>query len=152
MRTHLLAVLLLCFAAEASLAQQQVATTQGPPTLVADTSRPVAATRVGLTQNFAIVSAILKETRRVQIILPASYQKTNASRRYPVTVVVDGEYLKITPQGLTYGFMNGMRPRAMNLFEGTLTGDTLSGKKRFGGIKFDESGPPLQFSFKRRAT
>lgn len=59
------------------------------------------------------------------------------------------EYLKITPTGLTYGFMNGMRPRGMNLFEGILTGDTLAGKKRFGGIKFEEQGPPLQFSFKR---
>lgn len=59
------------------------------------------------------------------------------------------EYLKVTPDGLTYGFMNGMRPRAMNLFEGKLTGDTLAGKKRFGGIRFEEKGPPLQFSFKR---
>jgi hypothetical protein len=61
------------------------------------------------------------------------------------------EYLKITPVGLTYGFMNGMRPRAMNLFEGTLTGETLAGKKRFGGIRFEEKGPGLQFSFKRLA-
>jgi hypothetical protein len=59
------------------------------------------------------------------------------------------EYLKVTPNGLTYGFMNGMRPRAMNLFEGTLTGDTLAGKKRFGGIRFEEDGPALQFSFTR---
>lgn len=59
------------------------------------------------------------------------------------------EYLKVTPVGLTYGFMNGMRPRAMNLFEGKLEGDTLSGTKRFGGIRFEEKGPPLQFSFKR---
>ena len=59
------------------------------------------------------------------------------------------EYLKVTPDGLTYGFMNGMRPRAMNLFEGKLSGDTLAGKKRFGGIKFEEDGPPLQFSFTR---
>ena len=59
------------------------------------------------------------------------------------------EYLKVTRVGLTYGFMNGMRPRAMNLFEGTLKGDTLSGTKRFGGIRFEEKGPPLQFSFKR---
>ena len=59
------------------------------------------------------------------------------------------EYLKVTPDGLTYGFMNGMRPRAMVLFEGKLTGDTLAGKKRFGGIRFEEKGPPLLFSFKR---
>lgn len=60
------------------------------------------------------------------------------------------EHLKITSNGLTYGFMNGMRPRAMNLFEGKLTGDTLAGTKRFGGIRFEENGPPLQFSFTRQ--
>jgi len=27
----------------------------------------------------------------------------------------------------------------MNLFEGKLTGDTLTGKKRFGGIRFEEA-------------
>ena len=63
--------------------------------------------------------------------------------------VAQVEYLKVTADGLTYGFMNGMRPRAMNLFEGKLTGDTLAGTKRFGGIRFEEKGPPLQFSFKR---
>jgi len=59
------------------------------------------------------------------------------------------EYLRITPEGLTYGFMNGMRPRGMNLFEGKLSGDNLAGTKRFGGIRFEEKGPPVQFSFKR---
>lgn len=60
-------------------------------------------------------------------------------------------YLRITPTGLTYGFMNGMRPRGVILFEGTLVGDTLAGKMRFGGINFDrpDGAPPLQFSFKR---
>ena len=63
------------------------------------------------------------------------------------------EYLRITPGGLTYGFMNGMRPRGVNLFEGTLKGDTLSGKVRFGGINFKPPDgfpdDPLLFSFKR---
>ncbi|MGH9938153.1 MAG: alpha/beta hydrolase [Blastocatellia bacterium] len=61
------------------------------------------------------------------------------------------QYLRITPAGLTYGFMNGMRPRGVLLFEGTLEGDTLSGKMRFGGINFESpaGGPPSQFSFKR---
>ncbi len=61
------------------------------------------------------------------------------------------EYLRVTDKGLTYGFMNGMRPRGVAMFEGTLTGDTLSGKMRFGGVAFDEpaGAPPLQFSFKR---
>jgi hypothetical protein len=64
------------------------------------------------------------------------------------------EYLRITDKGLTYGFMNGMRPRGVALFEGKLEGDTLSGKMRFGGISFEErdGAPPLRFSFKRVGT
>src|SRR5262245_28291785 len=67
--------------------------------------------------------------------------------------VIRWQYLKITPQGMTWGFMNGMRPRGVVLFEGKLEGDTLSGKSRFGGIDFrlpDGSPPPSHFfSFKR---
>lgn len=63
------------------------------------------------------------------------------------------EYLKVTSQGMTWGNMNGMRPRGLNLFEGTLKGDTLSGIVRFGGIDFrrpdGSKPPPLYFSFKR---
>ena len=63
------------------------------------------------------------------------------------------EYLKVTPQGLTWGNMNGMRPRGVNLFEGTLKGDMFAGTVRFGGIDFRQDDgsppPPLYFSFKR---
>ncbi|MEP7338064.1 MAG: alpha/beta hydrolase-fold protein [Acidobacteriota bacterium] len=63
------------------------------------------------------------------------------------------EYLRITQSGLTYGYMNGMRPRGVILFEGKLEGDALAGKSRFGGIDFrmpDGSPPPSpSFSFKR---
>jgi hypothetical protein len=62
-------------------------------------------------------------------------------------------YMRITPAGMTWGFMNGMRPRGVILFEGKLEGDTLTGQDRFGGINFrrpDGSPPPPQhFSFKR---
>ena len=65
------------------------------------------------------------------------------------------QYLKITPNGMTWGFMNGMRPRGVVLFEGTLKGDTLAGTSRFGGIDFrmpdGSPGPPHFFSFKRVA-
>ena len=44
-------------------------------------------------------------------------------------------------------------PRGVNIFEGTLKDDTLTGTVRFGGIDFkrpDGSPPePLHFSFKR---
>jgi hypothetical protein len=46
------------------------------------------------------------------------------------------QYLKVTPQGLTFGHMNGMRPRGMLLHEATRDGDTLRGTVRFGGINF----------------
>jgi len=63
------------------------------------------------------------------------------------------EYLKITSQGMTWGNLNGMRPRGVVLFEGKLEGDTLAGKSRFGGIDFRQpDGSPPQspsFSFKR---
>jgi len=63
------------------------------------------------------------------------------------------EYLKITSRGMTWGNMNGMRPRGVVLFEGKLEGDTLAGTNRFGGIDFrlpdGSPPPPVHFSFKR---
>ena len=63
------------------------------------------------------------------------------------------EYLKVTPVGLTFGFMNGMRPRGMILHEGVLKGDTLAGSTRWGGISFrypEGMIPPHPaFSFRR---
>jgi len=54
------------------------------------------------------------------------------------------EYLKVTPQGLTFGFMNGMRPRGMLLYEGRREGGVLAGEMRFGGINFQlPDGHPL---------
>ncbi|MGE0130527.1 MAG: alpha/beta hydrolase [Blastocatellales bacterium] len=66
------------------------------------------------------------------------------------------EHLRVTPAGLTYGYMNGMRPRGVLLYEGKLEGDTLSGKMRLGGVDFrrpDGSPPPtINFSFKRASS
>jgi len=63
------------------------------------------------------------------------------------------EYFQITPEGMTWGMMNGMRPMGVLLFEGKLKGDTISGTERFGGISFRQPDgslpPPLYFSFKR---
>jgi len=44
-------------------------------------------------------------------------------------------YLKVTARGLSFGRMNGMRPRGLVIHEGTLQGDTLSGQTRWGGIR-----------------
>ena len=64
-------------------------------------------------------------------------------------------YLSVTAHGLTFGYMNGMRPRGMLLYEGTLKGDTLSGDMRWGGVSFrmpDGSPPPaIHFLYRRIA-
>ena len=63
------------------------------------------------------------------------------------------EHLRITPAGLTFGYMNGMRPRGVILYEGRRDGDTLTGQMRFGGVEFrmpDGTKPALpSFTFKR---
>jgi hypothetical protein len=64
------------------------------------------------------------------------------------------EYLKITPAGMTFGFMNGMRPRGVILFEGKREGNRLSGSVRFGGINFvrpPEMPAHHEFAYTRRS-
>lgn len=68
-------------------------------------------------------------------------------------LVLAWQHMRVTPNGLTFGYMNGMRPHGVLLFEGTLSGDKLAGTQRFGGIDFrgpDGKGPPeLHFEFAR---
>ena len=45
-------------------------------------------------------------------------------------------YLKVVPNGLDFGFMNGMRPRGMLIHDGRFAGNVLKGTMRFGGIRF----------------
>jgi hypothetical protein len=71
----------------------QSAPVQSPPALVPQTGRPVDSSRGGSAQSFEIASAILKERRKVLVVLPASYARSASDRRYPVTVMVDGELL-----------------------------------------------------------
>lgn len=49
------------------------------------------------------------------------------------------DYLRVADRGLTNGFLNGMSPRGVILWEGTLVGDTLSGTQRWSGV----ASPPL---------
>ena len=69
------------------------------------------------------------------------------------TLVQKWTYVRLTPGGLTYGYMNGMRPRGMLLFEGTLRAGTLAGDMRFGGVVVHgpngEKMPPIHFAFRR---
>lgn len=66
------------------------------------------------------------------------------------------QYLKITPAGLTFGFMNGMRPRGVLLHEGKRDGDLLAGEMRFGGVNFTPppglgAPPKHRFQFRKKA-
>src|SRR5690349_15358990 len=64
-----------------------------PPSLVAQSGRIVQVSRGGSAQSFELASAIMKERRRILIVLPASYSQSAPDRKYPVTVVADGESL-----------------------------------------------------------
>lgn len=66
---------------------------QQPSSLVAESGRDVSATRGGSAQSFQIASTILKETRRILIVLPASFSQSAPARRYPLMIVTDGDCL-----------------------------------------------------------
>lgn len=71
-----------------------------------------------------------------------------------VEIVQRLTYLKVVPNGLDFGFMNGMRPRGMLLHEGRFEGDVLKGIMRFGGVRIVRPpgmpGPPkVWFELKR---
>ena len=92
MKYHkLLLLVIILIDVSASSAQSDQA--QQPRLLVEETGRTVSASRGSGAQSFQIASKILKETRRILIVLPASYSQSAPDHRYPVTVVVDGELL-----------------------------------------------------------
>jgi uncharacterized protein len=66
------------------------------------------------------------------------------------------QYLALTPAGLTFGFMNGMRPRGMLLHEARRDGDRLEGTVRFGGINAirpnGEKPPTVYFALQRKSS
>ena len=66
---------------------------QQAPSLVGNPGRSVQVSRGGSALSFRVASAILNETRNVLVVLPASYDQSKSDRRYPTTVVVDGEFL-----------------------------------------------------------
>ena len=69
-----------------------------------------------------------------------------------VELTQEVQYLKLTNEGLSFGQMNGMRPRGVLVHEGVREGDVLRGVVRFGGINFK---PPHEhkheFELHRRA-
>ena len=69
------------------------------------------------------------------------------------TMIEPWTYFRVTKTGMTYGYMNGMRPRGMLLHEGTLKGDTLTGEMKFGGVNFTrpdgEKPPTIYFAYRK---
>jgi hypothetical protein len=84
MRARALAILVLSITATSAGAQQS-------PELVADPERHVLGAVGADAQAFTIQSSILEQTRRVNVVFPASYGESSKSRQYPITVVLDGE-------------------------------------------------------------
>jgi hypothetical protein len=64
---------------------------QRPPVLAIDAGRSIVDHRGGGGRAYAIDSAILRERRKIDIVLPSSFASSAPGRRYPVIVVLDGE-------------------------------------------------------------
>ncbi len=71
-------------------------------------------------------------------------------------MVTPFRYIKIVEGGIHFGYMNGMRPRGMLVYEAALRGGKLEGEMHMRGIRFTPPPgmPPLpemtfRFSLKR---
>jgi hypothetical protein len=120
-------------------------TGQAPtPTLIRE-DREVPMSRGATAASFQIDSSILKEKRRIFVALPASYEQTGPNRRYPVTVVVDGEFL-MAPVAVVSDELtrNGQIPESVIIGIENLRGPTpeSSNKKRV----YDLTPPGLSVS------
>src|ERR1043165_273107 len=82
--------------------------------LEADTGRRARRITAAGGSAWIIRSNILRQTRHIGIVLPASYTKSASPRRYPVTVVFDGEaYLRLTSFVPTELARNGQIPETI---------------------------------------
>lgn len=64
------------------------------------------------------------------------------------------QYLTVQPDGFTYGYMNGMRPRGMLLYVMTRNGDGYRGTMKWGGVRPPQmrpGGPPVEYITLTRA-
>ncbi len=63
------------------------------------------------------------------------------------------QHLKITADGLSFGYLNGMRPRGVLLYEARRAGDQLEGRMRLAGMTFTMPDgrplPPIYFTLRR---
>ena len=61
------------------------------PGLIPQKDIVVSVSRGSSAQAFQLDSVILKESRKIYIVLPPSFSQSAADHRYPVTIVLDGE-------------------------------------------------------------
>jgi hypothetical protein len=96
-----------------------------------------------------------RSTLHVAVVDGRVVGETVSQHEPGVTDVQKWTYMKVTPNGLVFGYMNGMRPRGMLLHEGTMKDGVLSGVMRFGGVNFrfpdGTLPPPIYFSYKKVA-
>ena len=63
------------------------------------------------------------------------------------------DYVKVVPNGLEFGRLNGIRPRGMMVYSGSLSGTTLSGEAQFRGILLPlpegDTPPAIRFQLTR---
>jgi pimeloyl-ACP methyl ester carboxylesterase len=72
----------------------------------------------------------IRDSAGVLVGESVSWPEANKEMVMPLT------YLKAVSGGLSWGYMNGMRPRGMLVWDGRLDKGTLTGEMRFGGIRF----------------
>ena len=86
-RVSLIALLVLV----AEMTPMPALLAQTTPALIPDAGHAVSTSRGSSAKSFMIASKILNERRRIYVVLPASFAKSAPSRKYPVTIVLDGE-------------------------------------------------------------
>jgi uncharacterized protein len=117
-------------------------------------------------QALTLRSAILGETRRVFVVLPASFAKSKPTRRYPVTILTDGEFETIPiatvarelsregpiPEMVLVGIENTNRLRDLTPPGLSVSGSTLhEGGDRFLDFIERELLPALDRQFRTTA-
>jgi uncharacterized protein len=126
------------------------------PFPTADAMRPYLGEWVGDTWMNADEPRTGRQQLRIRVVDGRVEGETVHHSTPADTLVQRWTYLQLTPDGLTFGYLNGMRPRGVLLFEGKLRGDTLTGDLRFGGVNAHgpngEAYPPIHFSFRRASS
>ena len=77
-----------------------------------------------------------RSTLRISVQNGKVVGETESSPAPGVTDVRQWTYLTMKPNGFSFGYMNGMRPRGVLVHDGTVKDGVLTGVVRFGGVSF----------------